>query len=53
MVDNGFKLKLTDILSAPINGCSRLMMDDEGAIVRTFTSSRSVDKNSIQMPRCW
>jgi TolB-like protein/class 3 adenylate cyclase len=42
MVDEGFKRKLTSILSADAVGYSRLMEDDEEATVRTITSYREV-----------
>ena len=38
MADEGFKRKLTAILSADVEGYSRLMGEDEGATVRTLTS---------------
>jgi len=40
MPDEGFKRKLTSILSADAVGYSRLMEDDEEATVRTLTSYR-------------
>ncbi len=42
MADEGFKRKLTAILSADVEGYSRLMGDDEEATVRTLTSYREV-----------
>ena len=48
MVDNGFKRKLTAILSADVEGYSRLMDDDEGATVRTLTSYRSAITDMVQ-----
>ena len=42
MTDKGFKRKLTTILSADVEGYSRLMGDDEEATVRTLTSYREV-----------
>jgi adenylate cyclase len=42
MTDEGFKRKLTSILSADAVGYSRLMEDDEEATVRTLTSYREV-----------
>ena len=36
MADEGFKRKLTAILSADVEGYSRLMGDDEEATVRTL-----------------
>jgi adenylate cyclase len=41
MADEGFKRKLTAILSADVEGYSRLMDDDEAATVRTLTAYRS------------
>jgi len=38
MADEGFKRKLTAILSADVEGYSRLMGEDEEATVRTLTS---------------
>ena len=40
MADEGFKRKLTAILSADAVGYSRLMGDDEEATIRTFTEYR-------------
>jgi len=42
MADEGFKRKLTSILSVDAVGYSRLMEDDEEATVRTITSYREV-----------
>jgi len=42
MAEEGFKRKLTAILSADAVGYSRLMEDDETATVRTLTSYREV-----------
>ena len=42
MTEKGFKRKLTAILSADVEGYSRLMGDDEEATVRTLTSYREV-----------
>jgi adenylate cyclase len=42
MAEQGFKRKLTSILSADAVGYSRLMEDDEEATVRTLTSYREV-----------
>jgi len=38
MADEGFKRKLTAILSADVEGYSRLMGDDDGVTVRTLTA---------------
>jgi adenylate cyclase len=48
MADEGFKRKLTAILSADVEGYSRLMGDDEEATVRTLTSYREVLTTLIQ-----
>ena len=48
MADEGFKRKLTAILSADVEGYSRLMGDDEEATVRTLTSYREVMATLIQ-----
>jgi adenylate cyclase len=42
MTDQGFKRKLTAILSADVEGYSRLMGEDEEATVRTLTAYREV-----------
>jgi adenylate cyclase len=42
MAEKGFKRKLTAILSADVEGYSRLMGDDEEATVRTITAYREV-----------
>ncbi len=38
MAEEGFKRKLTAILSADVEGYSRLMGDDEKATARTLTA---------------
>ena len=48
MADEGFKRKLTTILSADVEGYSRLMGDDEEATVRTLTAYRDVLTTLIQ-----
>src|SRR6056300_684491 len=48
MADEGFKRKLTAILSADVEGYSRLMGEDEEATVRTLTSYREVLRTLIQ-----
>jgi TolB-like protein/class 3 adenylate cyclase/cytochrome c-type biogenesis protein CcmH/NrfG len=48
MTQEGFKRKLTAILSADVEGYSRLMGDDEEATVRTLTSYREVLTTLIQ-----
>lgn len=42
MSQEGFKRKLTAILSADVQGYSRLMGEDEEATVRTITIYREV-----------
>ena len=48
MAQEGFKRKLTAILSADVEGYSRLMGDDEEATVRTLTTYREVITTLIQ-----
>jgi adenylate cyclase len=48
MAEKGFKRKLTAILSADVEGYSRLMGDDEEATVRTLTAYREVMSTLIQ-----
>ena len=48
MVQTGFKRKLTAILSADVEGYSRLMDDDEGATVRTLTAYRTAITDLVQ-----
>ena len=48
MAEEGFKRKLTAILSADVEGYSRLMGDDEEATVRTLTAYREVLTTLIQ-----
>ena len=48
MADEGFKRKLAAILSADVEGYSRLMDDDEEATVRTLTSYRTTISNLVQ-----
>ena len=48
MTQEGFKRKLTAILSADVAGYSRLMGDDEEATVRTITAYREILTNLIQ-----
>ncbi len=49
MTEEGFKRKLTAILSADVVGYSRLMADDEEATVRTLTTYREVMTTLIQL----
>jgi len=51
MTDEGFKRKLAAILSADVEGYSRLMDDDEEATVRTLTSYRTAIANLTQQFR--
>ncbi|MDH3878517.1 MAG: adenylate/guanylate cyclase domain-containing protein [Desulfobacterales bacterium] len=48
MAEEGFERKLAAILSADVEGYSRLMDDDEEATVRTLTSYRSTISNLVQ-----
>jgi len=48
MVQEGFKRKLTAILSADVEGYSRLMGEDEESTVRTLTAYREVMATLIQ-----
>jgi len=51
MADEGFKRKLAAILSADVEGYSRLMDDDEEATVRTLTSYRTAVTDLVQQFR--
>jgi adenylate cyclase len=51
MADEGFKRKLTAILSADVEGYSRLMGEDEDATIRTLTSYRELMSTLIQKHR--
>ena len=48
MADEGFKRKLAAILSADVEGYSRLMDDDEEATVRTLTAYRTAVADLVQ-----
>jgi adenylate cyclase len=48
MADEGFKRKLTAILSADVIGYSRLMRDNEEATVRDITAHRALISDIIQ-----
>jgi len=48
MADKGFERKLTAILSADVEGYSRLMDDDEEATVRTLTAYRTTISGLVQ-----
>ena len=51
MAEEGFKRKLTAILSADVEGYSRLMQDDEEATIRTLTAYREAMTTLIQQYR--
>jgi len=51
MTQEGFKRKLTAILSADVEGYSRLMDDDEEATVRTLTAYRTAINDLTQQYR--
>jgi len=51
MAEGGFKRKLAAILSADVEGYSRLMDDDEEATVRTLTSYRNAITDLVQQFR--
>jgi adenylate cyclase len=51
MADEGFERKLAAILSADVEGYSRLMDDDEVATVRTLTSSCAAISNLVEQFR--
>ena len=51
MTDKGFKRKLAAILSADVEGYSRLMDDDEEATVSTLTSYRTAIADLVQQFR--
>ena len=51
MEKEGFKRKLTAILSADAEGYSRLMGEDEDATIRTLTSYRELMSTLIQKHR--
>jgi adenylate cyclase len=48
MAEEGFRRKLTAILSADVEGYSRLMGDDEDATIRTLTAYRELMSTLIQ-----
>jgi adenylate cyclase len=50
MADEGFKRKLTAILSADVEGYSRLMGNDEEATVRTLKSYHNGAFERIRPP---
>jgi len=51
MTQEGFKRKLTAILSADVEGYSRLMGEDEDATIRTLTTYRELMTTLIQKHR--
>jgi len=51
MTDEGYKRKLTAILSADVEGYSRLMGEDEDETIRTLTSYRELMTTLIQKHR--
>ncbi len=51
MAEEGFKRKLTAILSADVEGYSRLMDQDEEATIRTLTTYRSAISDLVQQYR--
>jgi adenylate cyclase len=51
MADEGFKRKLIAILSADVEGYSRLMDDNEEATVRTLTAYRTAISDLVQQYR--
>ena len=51
MAEEGFRRKLTAILSADVEGYSRLMGDDEEATIRTLTKYRNAMTDLIQKYR--
>ena len=51
MAEEGFKRKLTAILSADVEGYSRLMGEDEDATIRTLTAYRELMFTLIQKHR--
>jgi adenylate cyclase len=51
MIEEGLKRKLTAILSADVEGYSRLMGDDEESTIRTLTNYRSAMTSLIQQHR--
>jgi adenylate cyclase len=51
MAEEGFKRKLTAILSADVAGYSRLMAEDETATVKTIASYREIMSSLIKQHR--
>lgn len=48
MDSNGFKQKLLAILNADVAGYNRLMVEDDGATVRTLTGRRGIISTIIK-----
>ena len=51
MADEGFKRKLTTILSADAVGYSRIMADDEAATVKTIAAYREIISSLVKQHR--
>jgi len=51
MVQEGFKRKLTAILSADVEGYSRLMDENEDTTIRTLTTYRNAIAKLVQQYR--
>jgi adenylate cyclase len=51
MAEESFKRRLIAILSADVEGYSRLMGDDEDATIRTLTNYRELMSTLIQKHR--
>ena len=51
MADEGFKRKLTAVLSADAVGYSRLMAEDEAATVKTIATYREIMSSLIKQHR--
>jgi len=51
MADEGFRRKLAAILSADVEGYSRLMDQDEDATIRTLTTYRKAISELVQQDR--
>ena len=51
MAEEGFKRKLTAILSADVAGYSRLMAEDEAATVKTMASYREIIASLVKQHR--
>ena len=48
MVDDGYKRKLTAILSADVKGYTRLMGEDEEATINTLTEYRKIISGQVK-----